>query len=246
MRYSLALMVILAAPGFAQQAPEPLKLGDVTMTGTLRTRLYVWDWFQPTSGNNEYAYSGDILRLNFAEKLRGWDWDAELAVPFLLGMPTNATAAAPQGALGLGANYYSANGNNQYSAMVFAKQLYARFKGLGASEANSLQVGRFEFNDGTELTPKNATLATLKRDRVSQRLIGTFGFSDVGRSFDGVRYSFAKPTDNFTFVAATPTRGVFQTDGWGWNRVGFGYARVHPRMGKRQACRRYARLRDRL
>jgi hypothetical protein len=25
-------------------------------------------------------------------------------------------------------------------------------------------------------------------------------------------------------VAAIPTRGVFQTDGWGWNRVGFGYA----------------------
>src|SRR5581483_8474725 len=29
---------------------------------------------------------------------------------------------------------------------------------------------------------------------------------------------------DFTFVGATPTRGVFQTDGWGWNRVGFGYA----------------------
>ena len=95
---------------------------------------------------------------------------------------------------------------------------------MGASEANTLQVGRFEFNDGSELAPKNATLATLKRDRVSQRLIGTFGWSDVGRSFDGVHYSYSKPTNDFTFVAATPTRGVFQTDGWGWNRVGFGYA----------------------
>ena len=108
--------------------------------------------------------------------------------------------------------------------MVFAKQLYVRFKGLGASEANTLQVGRFEFNDGSELAPKNATLATLKRDRISQRLIGTFGWSDVGRSFDGLHYSYSKPTNDFTFVAATPTRGVFQTDGWGWNRVGFGYA----------------------
>ena len=58
---------------------------------------------------------------------------------------------------------------------------------------------------------------------MSQRLIGTFGFSDVGRSFDGVHYSFAKTTDNLTFVAAVPTRGVFQVDGWGWNRGGFGY-----------------------
>ncbi len=162
--------------------------------------------------------------VNFAEKLKNWDWDAELAAPFLLGMPDNATAAAPQGALGLGSNYYSANGNSRYSAMVFAKQLYVRFKGLGASEANTLQVGRFEFNDGSELTPKNATLAVLKRDRISQRLIGTFGWSDVGRSFDGLHYSYSKPTNDFTFVAATPTRGVFQTDGWGWNRVAFGYA----------------------
>jgi len=84
-------------------------------------------------------------------------------------------------------------------------------------------VGRFEFNDGSELAPKNTTLATLKRDRVSQRLIGAFGWSDVGRSFDGARFSYSKPTNDFTFVAAIPTRGVFQTDGWGWNRAAFGY-----------------------
>ena len=111
-----------------------------------------------------------------------------------------------------------------YTPERVAKQLYVRFKGLGPSEAGSLQVGRFEFNDGSELVPKNATLATLKRDRISQRLIGTFGWSDVGRSFDGGRFSYSKPTNDFTFVAAIPTRGVFQTDGWGWNRVGFGYA----------------------
>lgn len=202
-------------------------LGDVAFTGTLRARIYDWDWFTPTNGAtsyaNQYVYSGDLLRLNFAEKHTAWDWDAEFAVPFLLGLPTNATAPAPQGALGLGSNYYASNGNSQYSAMIFPKQLFFRLKGLG-SDSSTLQLGRFEFNDATELTPKNATLATLKRDRVSQRLIGTFGFSDVGRSFDGVHYSFSKPADDFTLVAALPTRGVYQTDGWGWNNVAFGYA----------------------
>ncbi len=218
------LLPLMAVVALGQSTDQPLKLGDVAVTGTLRLRAYGWDWFQPSSGNNAYGYSGNILRLNFAEKRKGWDWDAELAAPFLLGLPDHATAAAPQGALGLGSNYYSANGNSRYSGMVFAKQLYVRFKGLGASEANTLQVGRFEFNDGSELVPKNATLATLKRDRVSQRLIGSFGWSDVGRSFDGVHYSYSKPANDFTFVAATPTRGVYQTDGWSWNRVGFGYA----------------------
>jgi len=46
----------------------------------------------------------------------------------------------------------------------------------------------------------------------------------VGRSFDGVHYTYDKPGSDFTFIAATPTRGVFQTDGWGWNRAAFGYA----------------------
>ena len=224
MKKQFLLSMFLAGFVCAQAPPEPFKFGDVTVTGSLRTRLYGWDWFQPAAGNNSYFYSGDILRVNFSEKLRGWDWDAELAVPFLLGMPTNSTVAAPQGALGLGANYFSANHNNQYSGMIFAKQLYARLKAFGGSESSSLQVGRFEFNDATELTPKNTTLAALKRDRISQRLIGTFGFSDVGRSFDGVHYDFSKPTDDFTFVSAVPTRGVYQTDGWGWNRIAFGYA----------------------
>ena len=71
--------------------------------------------------------------------------------------------------------------------------------------------------------PKNATLAAVKRDRVFQRLIGNFGFSDVGRSFDGVHYAYATPHGNFTFIGAVPTRGVFQVDGWGWNRIAFTY-----------------------
>lgn len=241
MRYKSVLPALLALsclPVYPQtSAPAPLTLGDVTVTGTLRSRLYAWDWFQPTAGDSQYQYSGNLLRVNFAEKRKGWEWDAEIAVPFLLGLPDNATAAAPQGALGLGSNYYTANGNSQNTAMALPKQLYVRFHGFGASDANSLQIGRFEFNDATEIVPKNATLATLKRDRLSQRLMGTFGWSDVGRSFDGVRYSYSKSTRDLTFVAASPTRGVFQTDGWGWNRVGFGYAAyTHERGAGRHAA----------
>src|SRR6202008_4741575 len=59
--------------------------------------------------------------------------------------------------------------------------------------------------------------------RVVQRLIGNFGWSDVQRSFDGVQYLNTKGSGTFTFMGAIPTRGVFQTDGWGENDVAFGY-----------------------
>jgi hypothetical protein len=66
-------------------------------------------------------------------------------------------------------------------------------------------------------------LATVKSSRVAQRLLGDFGFTEPGRAFDGLHYSFSRPSDNLTFVAAVPARGVLQVDGWGWNQVGFGY-----------------------
>jgi alginate export protein len=214
-------------------APAPIKLGDVIVTGTLRSRAYAWDWFQPTAGNNEYQYSGNLLRVNFAEARHNWQWDAELAVPFLLGLPTGATGTGPQqGALGFGSNYASANKGKQNTAMVFPRQLYIQLDALG-TEGGHLKIGRFTFLDGSELTPKNATLAALKRDRVAQRLLGDFGFSDVGRSFDGGQYSYSpSASDNLTIIAAVPTRGVFQVDGWGWNKIGFGYAAYTHDWGK--------------
>ena len=219
----LAFAAILMAQAPADPA-APIKIGSITFSGSLRSRMYVWDWFQPTSGNNDYIYSGNLLRLGFSQRHEKWDWNAEFAVPFMFGLPSNATGTgANQGALGLGANYASANSGAQNTAMLFPKQFFVRLDGLGGSKNHSLQVGRFEFLDGSELAPKNATLAAVKRDRVYQRLIGNFGFSDVGRSFDGVHYAYATPKDNVTVIAAVPTRGVFQVDGWGWNRIGFGY-----------------------
>src|SRR5689334_39437 len=139
----------------AQSGPDPGKAGAVTFTATLRSRVYVWDWFQAsTPYQNEYGYSGNLLRLNFAEKYGSADFDEEIAVPFLLGLPNHATAPAPQGALGLGSNYYTANGGHQYAAMPFIKQLYGRYR-FGDKGPQSIQAGRFEFNDSTELTPKN-------------------------------------------------------------------------------------------
>ena len=223
---ALAMFVVLGADGQSTSAgSDPIKLGNITVTGSLRARLYDWDWFEPAAGNNNYAYSGNILRIGLSESLDTWDWNAEFAVPFLLGLPSNATGTGPQqGALGLGSNYLAANGGSQNTAMIFPKQLYVRFDGLAGDKRHTLQIGRFEFLDGSEVAPKNAMLAALKRDRINQRLIGNFGFSDVGRSFDGIHYAFGTANDNFTFVGAIPTRGVFQTDGWGWNRIGFGYA----------------------
>jgi hypothetical protein len=214
-RYSSVIFLLLAGCAGAQTpVPSPLTIGDVNVAGSLRTRVESWDWFDGAA-NNDYTYPASILRLSFSESRKPFDWQLELAVPFLVGLPGDAIATGAQGQLGLGASYYAANGRNTNAAMVFAKQAFIRFNELGGAAGQSLKLGRMEFVDGTEVAPQDPTLAALKRERIAHRLIGNFGFSDVGRSFDGVQYSRNRSRLNLTLLAARPTRGVFQVDGWG-------------------------------
>jgi len=88
-----------------------------------------------------------------------------------------------------------------------------------------------EFNDGLEVAPKNATLATLGRDRISQRVLGSFGFSDVLRSLDGAQYVLSTPTLNLTAIAARPTEGVFQVNGWAELNINVFYGALTGQVG---------------
>lgn len=202
-------------------APTPIKLGKVTLSGSLRLRFESWDWFESSAAENNYNFGAATLRVALSQQLERFEWQLEAAAPVFIGLPNNAIAPAPQGQLGLGAAYYAANGRQDGS--IFIKQGFIRFKGLGGDKASSLKLGRFEFSDGLEITPSDASLATVKRDHISQRLIGPFGFTHVGRSFDGVHFSRNAKLGNFTFVGARPTEGVFQLRGWNQLDVDFYY-----------------------
>jgi hypothetical protein len=174
----------------------------------------VWDWFAGDA-ENTYPFLGSLLRLNFGQQKKAWDWQVEAALPVLLGLPDDAVAPGSQGQLGFGAAYYVANNRARNAALPFLKQGFLRFKNLGGNSAHSLRVGRIEFVEATETTPGNGTLAAVKRDRIAHRLIGNFGWTHVGRSLDGAQYVYNTPDHNLTIVGARPTRGVFQVDGWG-------------------------------
>ncbi len=209
------LVSLVTASGVCAQtpAPAPVKAGEVTISGSLRSRVEAWNWFGGLPAG-DYLFTGSLARIGASQSTKTFDWTAEAAVPFLLGLPDDAVAPGAAGALGLGANYYTANGNRSNVAHLFVKQAAVRFKQLGGVAGQSLRVGRFEFADGTETVPADATLAALKRDRVSQRLLGTFAFSHVGRSADGAQYVFDRGRWNVTAVAFRPTCGVFDVDGW--------------------------------
>jgi hypothetical protein len=211
-------------PLHAQQAFEPIKLGSVDFSGSIRDRVENWLWFTPASGDPGYTFNGTTVRFAFSQNRDAFDWIAEMEAPILLNLPDNAVAPGTQGQLGQGATYYVSNSKQSNVALVFPKQLSIRFHHLFGNEFSTLKLGRFEFQDGSEGTPKDPTLTVIKRDRIQQRLIGPFTFTDVMRGFDGLHYAYNKPTMNYTFIGAVPTRGVAQVDGWGWIDVAFGYA----------------------
>jgi hypothetical protein len=214
---------VLVVPALeAQDQPAPIQLGPVNFTGSIRDRIEDWNWFTPSTGNPKYTLDDAVIRLGISETLSRFDWMVEIETPILLNLPTNAVAPGAQGQLGLGAGYYVANSKERNTAMVFPKQVYLRFHNV-LGDSGSLQLGRFEFFDGLEAKSSDPAITALKRDRIQQRLIGTFAFSDVMRSFDGFHYAYDNSSTNFTLVGAVPTRGVFQVDGWGWNDVVFSY-----------------------
>jgi hypothetical protein len=194
----------------------------VAWSGSVRSRLEFWDWFE-ANANSDYAFSGSTVKLGARRQMKNMDWQIELEAPVLLGLPDDAIAPGAQGQLGLGATYYAAKDDGRNRAMIFPKQAFIRFKNLDPQGKQSLRIGRMEFSDGAETTPANATLAALKRDRISQRILGPFGFTHVGRSFDGINYVYTGKRDNITFLGAVPTRGAFQVDGWGNLPIGVFY-----------------------
>ncbi len=190
------------------KAPKQLKLGKVNVNGSLRLRAESYGWFETQGFEDSYTFGAAQLRVSLGQQREKLDWLVEGQFTGFLNLPERAVAPAPRGQLGLGASYFAANGTQDAGATI--KQAYVKAKGVFGDSRSSLKVGRFEFVDGAEVTPKDSTLAAVKRERIAHRLIGNFGFSHGGRSFDAVQYARDNKSSNFTFVGGRAVEGVFQ------------------------------------
>lgn len=202
-----------AAPSRPQPAQKPfLKFGGFSFSGYLRSRAEGYDFFDAPNGDGTYSFTGHQLRISAVRSTPNLDIQVDLQQQLLTSLPIDATYQAnPTTAvpLGQGGNYYIAN-RSQDGAINF-KQGFVRLKNA-LGKGSALRLGRFEFNDGTELTSTNPTLTFLKNQRIASRLIGTFAFTHTGRAFDGGQVSIPLGKKNFTLVGARPTEGVFQLE----------------------------------
>jgi hypothetical protein len=201
---------LVAMAALACAADEPSWRDHFTMNASLRVRGEFVDWFQPfpgvaTEGAERYAFFASRLRAGVRAVFPHLEVVAELQDTRLTGLPDDATLPPPVGALGPGALYFL-NTHDTTQGEPFIRLGFATLRrgGLAAT------LGRFEYRDGLETVPADATLATLKRTRVAERLVGPFEFTHVGRTFDGGRLVWDDPWWNVTAVGVRTSQGGFE------------------------------------
>ncbi len=225
----VAIISASIATLFAVSAAAQPATSGVQLIGSLRVRGEQWDWFD-AGPEGRYHFVGVHSRAGLQQERARIGWRAELAMPALLGLPTDAVLPAPAGQLGLGGTYAAVNGTRE-SVALFAKQLWLRVGATPSAEGHSGRIGRFEFSDGGEWRSRDATLSRLRQTRVAQRLIGSFGFTHGQRSFDGASYGWNGKGRQVTLAAMRPTAGVFDTDGGASLAVDVLYAALNREAG---------------
>jgi hypothetical protein len=224
------------SPTAPTKKPAAGNRAKVDFYGIYRLRIEDWNWFPTPKANGAYTFETSVLKLGVNSVARLNDFTLELEQPTVLNLPHDAAGPGALGSLGYGGSYYAADRNQ--SGSLFIKQAFVRYKRLANNPNASLQIGRFAFSDGTETTPADPSVAYLKQTRINDRLISEAFTSNLGRSFDGARFSESKRLRDVTAVIASPTRGAYQLDGWDMlNDVQVGYlAATFTQTGKHDAA----------
>jgi Alginate export len=184
----------------------------LSVSGSLRLRGEFWGWFDDKGPyESNYNFMGSVVRGMVSWKDDAFDVVFEAQNSSLVNLPAESVAPAPKGALGLGAVYFAHN-RRRNDTNIFLKQAYITLKKVGV-EGLMLKGGRFDFSEGNEVLSKDPTLDWLKNARLSQRLIGSFPFSHVGRAYDGTHIGFTRGPVNLTLMASHPTQGGFDLAG---------------------------------
>jgi hypothetical protein len=212
------ILPLIASLASVATADEPFNLRDhLTLSASDRVRGEFVSWFDPGGPKSDDNYNF------FANRLRA---GARLAFPTiefviegqdtrmsnLPGADSINSGAGTKGLgpLGPGAAYF-ANTHSRDQGETFLHLGYATIRNFGLPGV-SARVGRFGYNSGLEEPPQDPTLNWLQRERISQRLIGNFDYTNVGRSFDGVEVMYDQGPGNVTLMASHPTFGGFNVN----------------------------------
>ncbi len=192
-------------------------------------RYEYWDTFDKKYSqdnfryNRNYGFTSSKMRLGAGFASSILDGYCQLNWTQFFSLPDDAE-------FGLGSLYYKFNGHfggpniypdkAQNIGYMALSQFWIRFKPF-IINGLKLKIGRFLYFSGLEGgIPKNENLKWVKKLRISQRMIGPFDWSRVGRAFDGIMASYDHSFWNFTVSYMHPTPGGFYLKRDDWRKNG--------------------------
>ncbi len=168
-------------------------------------RVESWSTFDTGAPDrdNSYTFASSKMRLGAGFFTKWIDTYAQLHWTQFFGLPDDAM-------YGTGALYYGQNNGSENVGYAGVSQAWIRGR-LPWVEGLSARVGRMKINGGLEANtlPTNKTLKWLRKKRVSQRMLGAFEWSRVGRSYDGFDAAYDAEFWNITTTYSHPRPGGF-------------------------------------
>lgn len=165
---------------------------------SLRTRTEYWDAFS----NDSDAFTGTRTRLRMQ-----YAWAETLLLVGEL-QDVRLNGMAPD-ASGLELVYRNANDAESHASGDQVRQLFAE---LRPSATSFVRAGRMDVKLGQEVLYPEPDWRYLKMARLGERLVGTVGWSQSERAYDGAAAGWALAGTQLYGFAARPTTGVFAVD----------------------------------
>jgi hypothetical protein len=208
----LALILVLLLAARSSRGSEFALKEHLTLSASDRLRGEFVSWFDPAqpNSNSNYSFLANQLRVGVKLVFPTLEIFVEGQDTRLVNLPGADSISPSVGPLGPGAAYF-ANTRDRDQGEVFLHRAYATVHDFGLP-GFAARVGRFGYNHGLEKPPRNVTLGWLQSARISQRLVGNFDYTNVGRSFDGVQALYDHGPFNLTLMASHPTAGGFNVN----------------------------------
>jgi hypothetical protein len=204
---SIAALVILLLAGTAHaQLETDGPFGSrVRLELSNRARYERIDWFRtaPDSAIRNYDYGFFQNRLQIGARLLSDP--LEIFVQYQNSLLTSLPKNAP----GPGGNYF-ANTPEVNQEKGILRNAWAKWKNPFDASGLSLQAGRQLYREGLEAPSADPTTLWLQKNRIAERLLGPFDYTDVGRSFDGGILAYDDAATNVTTFYFVPTWGGFE------------------------------------
>lgn len=180
---------------------------QIDIQGDVRFKVDSWQWFRTPGFDDEYTIYSNLMRLRFKGAFTPKNsWLLEIGQAAVGGLPDNANAPSPQGALGPGATFKAVNGDNK--ASLFVKQAFLDWN----LKSWQLRVGRTDFTDGAEASTKDPNLTWLRQNRIAQRFLGRNGDSLTQRMYDGILLHQRSGSHAYTLLLVHPVQGSNELD----------------------------------